>query len=65
MKVPGRDVAPGPGRLAAKFTRTLDVDGMQNTDASVTDVGVSSVIGPAGEPFSVIVAHAVLPKQPF
>ncbi len=65
MNVPGSDVAPGPGRLAAKLTRTLDVAGMQKTDASVVWAGVSSAIGPAGEPFSVIVAHAVLPKQPF
>jgi hypothetical protein len=37
---------------------------MQNTEASVPLAGTPVVIGPDGAPFSVIVRHAELPKQP-
>ena len=63
-KVPGNEVAPGPGRLAAKLISTLLVDGMQKTAASVVAAGVPLVSGPAGEPFSVKLRQAALPKHP-
>src|SRR5262249_19636410 len=63
--VPGRLVAPGPGRSAEKSTSPFPVAAMQNTEASVADAGVPTVIGPvAGLPFSVIVRHVGCPKQP-
>jgi hypothetical protein len=37
---------------------------MQNTDASVALAGVPVLMAPDAAPFSVIVRHAVLPKQP-
>jgi hypothetical protein len=40
------------------------VPGMQNTEASVAFAGTFLKSIPAGEPFSVIVRQAVLPKQP-
>ena len=61
---PGRETAPGPGRSAEASTSPLPVAVMQNTDASVAADGLPLVISPAGEPFSVIVRQAVLPKQP-
>jgi hypothetical protein len=62
--VPGRDTAPGPGRSADESTSPLPVAAMQNTDASVAGAATPFVIGPAATPFSVIVLHAWLPKQP-
>src|SRR5262245_11947814 len=64
MNVPGRDTAPGPGRLAEEFTTPLAVAAMQKTDARVASAGTPGVIGPAGAPFSVIFRHVDLPKQP-
>jgi hypothetical protein len=66
-KVPGRAVAPGPGSLAVEFTSPSVVAGMQNTAASVVFAGVPNVMGPAGEPFSMMVRQVPLPvplKQP-
>jgi len=37
---------------------------MQNTEASFELAGVPVVMGPDAAPFSVIVRHAELPKQP-
>ena len=37
---------------------------MQNTEASVADAGAPLLMAPAATPFSVIVRHAELPKQP-
>src|SRR5262249_44248090 len=48
--IAGRLAAPGPGRFAAALTTALFVDGMQNTDASVTGTGASGLMGPAGSP---------------
>src|SRR5215831_1763912 len=57
-------MAPGPGRSAEASTSPLPVAAMQNTEASVAGAGVPVVTAPAGTPFSVMVRHAVLPKQP-
>ena len=64
VKVPGRETAPGPGRLADPSTAPLPVPGMQKVDPRVTGFGTPVVIRPAGTPFSLIVRHALLPKQP-
>src|SRR5262245_56577204 len=37
---------------------------MQKAEASVAVAGTPAVIAPAGSPFSVILVHAPLPKQP-
>jgi len=53
-RVPGRLVAPGPGRLAAPLMRKPRLpptDGMQKTDARVEALGVAST-GPVCEPIS-------------
>src|SRR5262249_60490634 len=57
-------MAPGPGRSADASTSPLLVAAMQNTDASVALAGVPVLMAPAAAPFSVIVRHAALPKQP-
>src|SRR5262249_44920338 len=57
-------MAPGPGRSAEASTRPLPVAAMQNTEASVALAGVPVVTAPAATPVSLIVRHAVLPKQP-
>ena len=47
--MPGRLVAPGPGRLAAPLIKKPSeppTDGMQKTDASVVDFGVVFTGGP-------------------
>jgi hypothetical protein len=65
--VPGSDMAPGPGSLKIEFANPSAVGGMQNTEASVVFAGIPGVMGPAGEPFSVMVRHVLLPaplKQP-
>src|SRR5262245_9566330 len=64
MNVPGSDTAPGPGRLADEFTTPFWVASMQKTDARVALAGTPGVIGPAGDPFSVIFRHVDWPKQP-
>jgi len=55
-------MAPGPGR-SAPLTAKLPA-GMQNTEASVAFAGTFVKSIPAGEPVSLIVRQAVLPKQP-
>src|SRR5215831_5800142 len=62
--MPGSAMAPGPGRLAEASTRPLPVAGTQNTEASVAFAGVFVRSGPPGEPVSLIVRQAALPKQP-
>jgi hypothetical protein len=57
-------MAPGPGRLAEPSIAPLFVAGMQNVEASVALFGVPADKAPAATPFSVIVRHVVLPKQP-
>src|SRR5262245_11144716 len=57
-------MAPGPGRSADTSTSALPVAAMQNTEASVALAGVPVVTAPAAAPFSVMVTHAGLPKQP-
>jgi hypothetical protein len=62
--VPGSETAPGPGRSGAPFTTPLPVAGMQNVAASVAFFWTFVRTCPAGEPVSLIVRQAVLPKQP-
>jgi hypothetical protein len=60
-------VAPGPGSDTAPLIRGLDVDGTQNTEASVAFAGTPMVSGPAGLPVSRISRHDVefgFVKQP-
>jgi hypothetical protein len=63
-KVPGRERAPGPGRSDAASTSPFPVAPKQKTEASVAAAELPFVITPAGEPVSVIVRQAVLPKHP-
>src|SRR4029077_8402698 len=49
----------GPGSDTAPLMRPLEVEGTQNTDASVVFAGTPSVRGPAGLPVSRISPHAV------
>src|SRR5262249_32521053 len=62
--IPRGDTGRGPARSADASTSPLPVAAMQNTDASVADAGVPFVMAPAATPFSVMVRHAGLPKQP-
>src|SRR5438046_5780109 len=62
--MPGRLVAPGPGRSTTAFTVPLPVAGMQTTTPSPAACGAPSVRLPAAMPVSVM--HCVLawPKAP-
>jgi hypothetical protein len=51
-------VAPGPGSDAAPLMSGFDVEGTQNTEASVVSAGTPSASGPAGLPISRIIWHA-------
>src|SRR6266403_2257695 len=62
--MPGRLVAPGPGRSATMFTVPLLVMGIQKTVASTAACGMPSVRLPAGEPVSLMHRVADLPKAP-
>src|SRR5580765_3406199 len=63
--VPWIETAPGPGRSPTLSMVPLKVGGMQNTLASVAAAGDPPVaMGPAGEPFSVMVRAAWLPNAP-
>src|SRR5262249_43380215 len=63
-KEPGSAMAPGRGRSATASMLPWPGDGMQNTEASVAVAAVPGLTGPAAVPFSVMVTHAPLPKQP-
>src|SRR2546425_11782915 len=62
--MPGRLVAPGPGRSARRLNVPLLVAGMQKTVASMAACGMPSVRLPAGEPVSFMHRVAGLPKAP-
>jgi len=62
--MPGRLVAPGPGRSATRLTVPLVVAGMQKTVASVAACGMPSVRSPAGDPVSVMHCVVAWPKAP-
>src|SRR5947207_13356520 len=62
--MPGRLVAPGPGRSNTRFTVPLLVAGMQKTVASLAACGMPSVRSPASMPVSVMHRVSVWPKAP-
>jgi hypothetical protein len=63
-KVPGSEMAPGPGREAEPSTAPLPVAGMQKVEARVMLFGAPGASAPAGVPFSVLARRWGLPKQP-
>src|SRR5947199_8710998 len=62
--MPGRLVAPGPGRSARRLNVPLLVAGMQKTVASLAACGMPSVRSPAGMPVSVMVLLDPWPTAP-
>src|SRR5438094_384459 len=62
--MPGRLVAPGPGRSARRLNVPLLVAGMQKTVASLAACGMPSVRSPAGMPVSVMHLVPPWPKAP-
>src|ERR1051325_11238433 len=62
--VPGRLIAPGPGRSVAPSTAWFPVPGMQNVAPSMAGCGSPLLKSPPGEPVSLTHRVAVRPKAP-